>query len=180
MTRIAIMVLFANVAYALVVAVAWPPWKRNDIPDIFDARYEHDKTLEAEAKASVGHRSVSPEIHVPRKVLGFEAKLFDAALKQVEALLAGRSTHQFPNAWHEHIHGFYSPTLRGVWVRLAHVKCLDVDGVVGEDNGLLEHLLGQESARARCRGRYPTRASLRICPFSDSWARSRSRSRACT
>src|SRR5689334_20931456 len=74
------------------------------VADVLDAGGVLDGALEAEAEAGVWDGAVAAEVAVPPVVLGIEAHLGDAAVEDVEALLALAAADDLADAGGEHVH----------------------------------------------------------------------------
>src|SRR5690606_8021228 len=117
-----------------------------DVADVLHAGDEEDEAFEAEAEAGVGDGAVPAQVAVPPVVLLVQAHLVEAAVEDVEAFLALRAADEFAHAGDEDVHG--GDGLFSVGACLlrpvqAHVEGLDALGVVHDDDGLLEVLLGE-------------------------------------
>ena len=126
-----------------------------DVANVVHPRAEEDESLEPQTETAVHHGAVPPKVHVPLVLRRFEAGLLHPLLHLVDALLALRAADQLADPRHEQVHR--GDRLAARLVVEAHVKRLDILGVVVHDHGLLEHLLREGSVRVRWRGRCPTR-----------------------
>lgn len=121
----------------LEVRVADGAGVREDVADVVDAGEVHDEALEPQAEAGVVAGAVAAEVQVVLVLVLLHAELLDAALEDVEALLALGAADDLSDAGDEAVRGGD----RLAVVVLAHVERLDVLGVVGDERGLLEVLL---------------------------------------
>lgn len=121
----------------LEVRVADGAGVREDVADVVDAGEVHDEALEAQAEAGVVAGAVAAEVQVVLVLVLLHAELLDAALEDVEALLALGAADDLSDAGDEAVRGGD----RLAVVVLAHVERLDVLGVVGDERRLLEVLL---------------------------------------
>mgnify|MGYP001646557849 CR=1 FL=1 len=111
------------------------------VADVAHAREVHHHALEAEAEACVAAGAVAAQVAVPPVVGGIHAKLLDAALEHVETLLALAAADDLADAGHKAVRrgdGF-------AVVVQAHIERLDLLGIIGDEHGALEDLLGEET-----------------------------------
>ena len=112
-----------------------------DVADIAHARQIHHHALEAQAEARVVAGAVPAQVAVPPVVLRVHAQLLDAALEQLQTLLALAAADDLADAGDKAVR-------RGDGLAVVietHVKRLDFLGIVGHEHGLLIDLLGQEA-----------------------------------
>ena len=111
------------------------------VADVAHAREIHHHALEAEAEARVAAGAVAAQVAVPPVVGGIHAELLDAALEHVEPLLALAAADDLADAGHKAVRrgdGF-------AVVVQAHIERLDLLGIIGDEHGALEDLLGEET-----------------------------------
>ena len=78
------------------------------------------------------------QLQVPPVVGHVLAEFSDAFFKDVQTFLALAAAHELADARHQHVHGSHRPAV----VVEAHVERLDLLGIVGDDHGRAELLLG--------------------------------------
>ena len=109
------------------------------VADVADTRQVHHHALEAQTEAGVTAGAVAAQVAVPPVILRVHAQLLDAALQNVQPLLALAAADDLADAGHQTVcrgHGL-------AVVVQAHVEGLDLLGIVGDEHGALEHLLGE-------------------------------------
>ena len=71
------------------------------VADVADAREVHHHALEAQAEARVAAGAVATQVAVPPVILRVHAQLTDAALQQLQALLALAAADDLADAGHQ-------------------------------------------------------------------------------
>lgn len=89
----------------LEVRVADGAGVREDVADVVDARKVHDEALEAQAEAGVVAGTVAAEVQVVLVLVLVHAEFLDAALENVEALLALGAADDLSDAGDEAVRG---------------------------------------------------------------------------
>ena len=110
-----------------------------DITDVRYAREVHDHALEAETEAGVTARAVAAQIEVPPVVLGVKAELSHASGQHIEPFLTLRAADDLAYARNKAVGCGDGLAV----VVQAHIKCLYLLGVIGDENGLFVDLFGQ-------------------------------------
>ena len=128
-------------ARRLQLAVVDGAGEGNGIADVADAGHVHDHALEAQAEAGMTGGAVLPKIHVEIVVGGVHAQLADTVFQDLVVVLALAAAGNLADTGHQAVH---SSDGLAVGVEL-HVEGLDILGVVGDKDGLLEYLLGEET-----------------------------------
>src|SRR5574341_2374389 len=77
----------------------------DDVTDVPHPGAELDQPLEAEPEPRVGDGPVTTEVPVPPVIILPQARLLDAPVEHVEALLALRAADDLPDLRHQHVHG---------------------------------------------------------------------------
>ena len=111
------------------------------VADVAHAREVHHHALEAEAEARVAAGAVAAQVAVPPVVGGIHAKLHDAALEHIETLLALAAADDLADAGHKAVRRGDSFAV----VVQAHIERLDLLGIIGDEHGALEDLLGEKA-----------------------------------
>ena len=87
----------------------------------------------------MGHRAVTAEVSVPLIVLWIQSKLRQARIEDTQALFALAAADDLADAGCQNIH-----RSNGLAVVIeAHIKRLHLLGIVGDDDGAANVLLGQ-------------------------------------
>src|SRR5699024_3818857 len=131
---------------------------REHIADVAYTGEVHNHALEAQAVAGVLRAAVAAQIQVPPVILGLHAQLFDAALQQVQPLLALAAADDLADAGHQTVR-------RGDGLAVvvkAHVESLDILGVIGDEHGLFEDLLGEIALVLRLQVAAPGHGELEV------------------
>ena len=109
------------------------------VADIAHAGHELNHPFKSEAETGVGDGSVPPQIQIPPQFLGVDTRGFHAIFQDIQAFFPLGTADDFPHLRRQDIH---RPDGFSVVV-LAHIKRLDLGGVVGDDDGFFEQLLSQ-------------------------------------
>ena len=123
----------------LKISVAGGAGMKLDVADVGNAGEVHDQTLEAQTVACVAAGAVAAKIEVPPVVVGVQTQLVHACKQNVEALLALRAADDLADAGNKAVGRGNGLAV----VVCAHVKRLDILGVIGDEDGLFKDLLGQ-------------------------------------
>lgn len=116
-------------------------WERYHVADVLHTGHEEDKALEAEAETTVGAASILAGVEIPPHILHRDVATVDFADEFVIVLLAHATADNLANLREEHV-----GTLHGAVVVInLHIEGLDILGIVGHDDGLLEVLLDEEA-----------------------------------
>ena len=83
--------------------------------------------------------AVAPQVAVPPVILGLHAQLLDAALQQLQTLLALAAADDLADAGDQAVRGGHGLAV----VVHAHVERLDLLGIIGDEHGALIDLLGE-------------------------------------
>lgn len=110
-----------------------------DITDVRYAREVHDHALEAEAEACVTAGAVAAQVEIPPVVLGVKAELRHASGQHIEPFLTLRAADDLAYARNKAVGCGDGLAV----VVQAHVKRLDLLGIIGDENWLLVDLFGQ-------------------------------------
>ncbi|MPM27916.1 hypothetical protein SDC9_74432 [bioreactor metagenome] len=111
------------------------------VPDVAHAREIHHHPLKSKAEARVLAGTVPPKVTVPPVILRVHAQLPDAALQQLQPLFALAAADNLADPGNQAVRCGDGLSV----VVHAHIERLDLLGIVRDKNGLLEHLLRQES-----------------------------------
>src|SRR5712671_6503026 len=101
------------------------------VADIGHSGGVEDRTFKAQAEAGVGHGAVAAKVAVPGVGVLVEVHLVEAAVEDVEAILALGAADDLADAGGEDVHGGDGAAV----VVLAHVEGLDLPGIVHHDDG---------------------------------------------
>ena len=109
------------------------------VADVADTGQVHHHTLEAQTETGVTAGAVAAQVAVPPVILGVHAQLLDAALQQLQALLTLAAADDLADAGDQAVRGGHGLAV----IVHPHVEGLDLLGIVGDEHGLLVHLLGE-------------------------------------
>src|SRR5947209_17533175 len=87
-----------------IASAAGGPREGDHVADIRQTGYVGNRSLEAQAKARVRHRAVASEIAIPAVGVRVEAGFRDAAVEDIEPLLALAAADDLADTRGEHVH----------------------------------------------------------------------------
>ena len=112
----------------------------NDIPDVGNARQEHQHTLKSQAKTTMRNRAKASQFQIPPVVFLIELVVLELLFQYPETFLPLATSDDLPDAWNQYVHGGHRHSI----CVGSHVKGFDGLGIIKNGDRAFKMFLGQE------------------------------------